>query len=312
MKNQIDCQQSGAPVPCTDDQAVALSFDGTLEGFATCVFAAYASHYKVQDIVSDKHIQPRLGQHIISIHTDMQAALRVQRGIQRTCGDIVWTAVSMAFAADCADKEIAIYRFIQYAIKQNRASSCSRCRRKATCTSPCSRPHAHGVFDEWANPVVEPVLKLQRRTSNEAEKMRQFIRFQHVDGDLWFARCNPNASVIPFIMDWFGQRFNTQRFAIYDETHHLAGVSEQGRWQLISVDGIAPASCMEDEAIMQDAWKRFYDSLSIDARYNPELRRNFMPMRLWKNITEMQPRNPPAPASQGQTAPYLPICSHRE
>ena len=39
---------------------------------------------------------------------------------------------------------------------------------------------------------------------------------------------------------------------------------------------------------MQYAWKTFYDTLSIDSRYNPELRRNFMPKRFWKNLTEIK------------------------
>lgn len=43
---------------------------------------------------------------------------------------------------------------------------------------------------------------------------------------------------------------------------------------------------------MADAWKRFYDAVSIKDRYNPELQRSFMPKRLWGNITEMQERIP--------------------
>ena len=39
---------------------------------------------------------------------------------------------------------------------------------------------------------------------------------------------------------------------------------------------------------MQRAWKRFYRAVAVESRYNPELRRQFMPKRLWKNITEMQ------------------------
>lgn len=35
---------------------------------------------------------------------------------------------------------------------------------------------------------------------------------------------------------------------------------------------------------MADAWKRFYDAVSIKDRYNPELHRSFMPKRLWDNI----------------------------
>ena len=45
----------------------------------------------------------------------------------------------------------------------------------------------------------------------------------------------------------------------------------------------------EHDALMQEAWKRFYDALCIDDRYNPELRRQFMPVRLWSNLPEMQP-----------------------
>ena len=47
-----------------------------------------------------------------------------------------------------------------------------------------------------------------------------------------------------------------------------------------------------------DTWKEFYVNdagnqihkfaVSIDARYHPELRRQFMPKRFWKNLTELQ------------------------
>lgn len=39
---------------------------------------------------------------------------------------------------------------------------------------------------------------------------------------------------------------------------------------------------------MSEAWRTFYKSVSIDARYHPELRRQFMPKRFWKNLTELQ------------------------
>ena len=49
---------------------------------------------------------------------------------------------------------------------------------------------------------------------------------------------------------------------------------------------------------MQAAWKRFYDVVAVEARYNPELRRQFMPKRLWKNIVEMHERIPGAELSR--------------
>jgi probable DNA metabolism protein len=124
---------------------------------------------------------------------------------------------------------------------------------------------------------------------NERHHMIQFIRFEHRAGDVWFSRCNPNASVIPLIMDFFSARFNDQRFVIYDENHRLSGVYDGRRWYLVSGDAITPPPRSEDEQTMQRAWQVFYRSLTVDPRYHPELRRSFMPMRFWDNITEVKP-----------------------
>ncbi|MCD8316626.1 MAG: DUF4130 domain-containing protein, partial [Eggerthellaceae bacterium] len=43
------------------------------------------------------------------------------------------------------------------------------------------------------------------------------------------------------------------------------------------------------ELEMENAWRRFYNTIAIDDRYNPELRRQHMPCRFWKDLTEMQP-----------------------
>lgn len=124
--------------------------------------------------------------------------------------------------------------------------------------------------------------------------MRQFIRFEHLrdeDSDFWFARCNPKSSVVPLVMDHFVERFNVQPFIIYDENHGMAGVYEGQRWYLVRT-GEDPTLHLPDKAAdevpMQQAWKRFYRAVAVESRYNPELRRHFMPKRLWKNLTEMQ------------------------
>lgn len=113
-----------------------------------------------------------------------------------------------------------------------------------------------------------------------------------MQGGVWFAACNPKANVVPILMDWFSARFNTQPFIIFDEAHGIAGVSHNGAWTLVKSDSLTLPEETTDEALMADAWKRFYDAVSIKDRYNPELQRSFMPKRLWGNITEMQERIP--------------------
>ena len=107
---------------------------------------------------------------------------------------------------------------------------------------------------------------------------------------MWFARVNPNANVVPLIMGYFAARLNDQPFIIYDEAHHLAGVYDGRSWQLVAGDAVSVPPATDHDRQMQEAWKRFYDALAVDARYNPELRRHFMPVRLWRNLTELEPR----------------------
>ena len=266
-----------------------LGYDGTLEGLLASIFVAYAAPCEVTDVCAGAIVQPRIGQQVATVPTSFDAAERVARSIRRACGPAVWRTVMAASAADGPQTGTCVYRFVRYALDASNARVCSSCKRKRSCNTACGRLASVRLLDQWAHPDVGPVLELQRRVSNEVEKMRQFVRFSHVEGDLWFARCNPNCSVVPLVMAWFAQRYNTQRFVIYDEVHHIAGISEGGRWELVSTTDIAPLPPAQDEALMQQAWKRFYRALSIDERYNPELRDRFMPHRLWRNLTEMKP-----------------------
>lgn len=284
---------------------VALVFDGTLEGLMSAVFFAYEKHVNPQDIIAQGIVQPRLDQQIVVVKTDFDHAVRVRRGIERSCGEAAWWSVAKASAADDPKSPLIVYRFIRYALARDSSSSCKGCKKRAICKSACARPHSSGILSEAAHPHVEPLLRLEKRVQNEIYHMEQFIRFEHAQDDMWVARCNPNASVVPFIMDWFARRFNTQRFMIFDETHHIAGISEGGSWSLVSTDGIPEPKHTREEALMQDAWKRFYNALTIDARYNPELRRHFMPMRLWRNITEVKTVLPYSAESSEDSTPVL-------
>lgn len=269
---------------------VAYTYDGTLEGLMTAIYTAYASRCEPMDICQSHNVQMRLDQEIVDIRTDMDAALRVRTGICRQLGIRVWSTIAQASTCDDPATGTKVYRFVRYALDSTYACKCTGCPGKSTCNSPC-KAKTSKVLDECSHPSVEPLLRLQRHASCEAERMRQFIRFEHTSDDFWFAKCNPNASVVPLVMSHFASRFNTQRFVIYDEAHHLAGMSSQGRWQLVRTDDITVPERAEEEGCMQDAWKRFYRALSVESRYNPELRRQFMPKRLWDNITEL--RNDP-------------------
>ena len=71
----------------------------------------------------------------------------------------------------------------------------------------------------------------------------------------------------------------------------MAGIYDGSGWQLAQTDEVNLPEKAGDEEMMQQAWKRFYDAVSVDARYHPELRRQFMPKRFWKHMPEMDERS---------------------
>ena len=253
-------------------QHVAYLYDGSLEGLLSAVFLAYERHETPEDIVRESAYEPRLGQDALIVETDCERAQRVRRGVERVAGRASFTVITRASTCDDYDMGVIVFRFIRLVMARKGQGS------------------GGPVLEERANPVVADIVRLSTRVVNECERMRQFVRFSHLENGIWYARCNPSASVVPLIMGYFAARLNDQAFIIYDENHHLAGVYDGLAWHLVSGDAVFAPACTEHDSEMQEAWKRFYDTLSVDARYNPELRRHFLPVRLWQNLTEVQPR----------------------
>ena len=255
-------------------QHVAYLHDGSLEGLLCCIFEAYVQREVPEDIVRERDYQPRFEQSSFFVQTDFNRALRVRRGIEREAGSQAFGAVVRAAANDDPCAGVVVYRFVRYVMDKR-----------------TGRDKRRNVLNDLANPVVGALRALERRVANEEEKTRQFVRFSHLENGVWFARCCPNANVVPLVMNHFAARFNIQPFIIYDENHHVAGVYDGDDWSLVADDVINVPSRTADDAFIEKLWQRFYDSLSIEARYNPELRRHFIPARLARSLPEMEERS---------------------
>lgn len=256
---------------------VAYLYDGSLEGLLSAIFEAYANHEDPSEVVSETLHRPRLGQRQHMVETDIRLAMRVRKGVISKGGYSAYSAVRQASCSSKPDAGWAAYQFVRYVMDEHAGRA---------------RP-----LSNIAHEKVAPIAVICRSIGNECEHMRQFVRFEHLSGDdadFWFAKCNPRDSVVPLVMPHFVERFNVQPFMIFDEAHLVAGVYDGSGWRLVDASeagssGLQLPDRSAEEATMQNAWRHFYKCIAIDARYNPELRRSFMPKRLWSNLTEMQP-----------------------
>lgn len=242
-----------------------LCHDGTLEGFLSCVFGAYALRSWPQDICESRLACARLGQEVRDVKTDLARAGRVRDGLIRRAGIRSYRQVMTAFLSDREGREMVLFAYIVKVMDEGRAA-----------------------LSDLASPCVARTRELVVSVMNEREKMFQFLRFEELEGGVYFARVNPRANVVPIMLGHFVERFNTQPFVIYDENHQLAGVWDGRRRSLVLTDGLAVPEKTEDEAAYQRLWKVFYDSVANEQRYDPDLRRSFMPKRFWKNMPEMR------------------------
>ena len=244
---------------------VLFCYDGTLEGFFSVVFHAFASKCRPGGIAESSMAQPELGQPVQDISTNMAHAERVRVGLATRCGAQCYEKVKKAFLSCAQGRELVLLDYIVYAMEVG-----------------------HRVQDAQAHMVVAQVEKLARSVELECEKMQQFVRFQELEGGVFFARINPKCNVLPLVMGYFSGRYNAQPFLIYDEVHHIAGVYNTQHYTLVLTDSIDIPNISEGEREYQRLWKTFYDSVCGEQRYNPGLRQRFIPLRLRKNLTEFQ------------------------
>lgn len=240
-------------------------YEESFEGFLTAVFTAYAYHVVPSDIQPAACAQPMLGQQVIEVSTDFTLAERVKVGICNRAGFKAFACLEKAYRSCVKGRESDLFSYVVLAMDHGRK----------------------GVRD-ISNRVVSNVERLCHKTENEMEYMRQFVRFQHMENGVYAAVVNPCADVVPLVMGFFVERYNAQPFIIYDEVHRLAAFWDLQCVSYVKTDEFSMPCRSEEEGDYERLWKTFYDSISNEQRFNPDLRRIHMPKRFWKNLTEIQ------------------------
>ncbi len=245
---------------------VLFRYDGTLEGYFSAVFDAFALKCSPSCVCKASDVQMQLGQKIWDVQTDRAHAERLRVGLVSHGGSELYRKVKLAFLSDVQGRELVLLSYIEKAMKSG-----------------------YRIHSMLADEDVRRVDKYATRTLNEREKLQQFARFEKMENGVYFACVNPNAHVLPLVMEHFAERFSTQAFLIYDEVHKFVGMYDLGKIMFRdAIDFTIPARSSDEETYRR-LWKRFYDSVSNEQRFNPDLRRSNVPKRLWKNLTEFDP-----------------------
>ncbi len=245
-----------------DDYAI-LHYDDSFEGMLTAVFESYTRKPVPISIVGQQH-QKRLDVQYITIETDFRKSERVIDGINRIMGGDAYERVWTGFHSCNPDKEDIIYKYIRFGMKVG-----------------------HKVHFHLTDRRVMNMDKLVKLVGRESSLQIEFVRFSRMEGGVFYGRIEPDNDVLPLMMPFFADRFNTQPFIIHDTRRQTAGLYDTQEWYIRSAEGITMPEYSDDEMKYRALWKRFYNTIAIKERINPNLRRQHMPKKFWKNIIEM-------------------------
>ena len=251
---------------------ILYSYDGSLPGFLCCVFTSYLYHETPADIQSAGALEPTLFS-VREVKTDEDHARRVQTKL-KALSPRAWELTWKGFLTCAADREMLLYRFI--------------CRLLREGPSLLRRLTADEVL---------PLQKAVQHLESEAHLLKGFVRFSDLGGVLT-GEIRPKNRVLPLLRPHFCARCGPEPFLLYDRTHREALLSQGGTWCIIPLEDFTMAAPDETEANFRRLWKRFYDTIAIEERYNPKTRRTHMPMRYWGTMTEFQDEDFFNPAQQ--------------
>ena len=251
---------------------LSFTFDNTFEGLFTCVFEAFERKQFPQQIFKQETTVLFTENH--HVVTDEQKANRVVAGLQKKISPL---ALQMLFICWLSEEKGVEMRLFNYICK--------------TFTS------AKSIELNFADSDVLELSKLYKKVGREAERMRQFIRFQKTVDNTYFAAIKPQYNVLPMVADHFEDRFADQQWVIYDIKREYALYYNLQKTEIVYFDDLKidfqtgklhSDLLAEGEFLFQSGWRQYLRSISIKERKNLRLQRQFMPKRFWKYLTEKQ------------------------
>lgn len=237
-------------------------YDGSFEGFLSCVFDSYANKEVLTAICCDEDFQPVLFASR-SIQTDRDHASRVYRKLVKL-SPMAADLVQKGFLTCLPDKELHLYHLIVKLLREG--------------------PR---FLRNFSDETLHPVAKAVQHLNGEAHLLKGFVRFSELGGVLG-GEIEPKNRVLPLLRTHFAARYREETFFLYDRTHKEALFYASGKAVIQPLASFEMAPPDQAEARYRLLWKRFYDTVAIKERHNSRCRRTNMPMRYWNTMTEFQ------------------------
>lgn len=240
-------------------------YDGTLAGLLTLYARLLPERVAVERISATPPDQQSLFSSEICIATDQAVAEAFwQRLTKRLSGNSL-RLLRHCLLADHPQQELLIYHYLLLEAEQGRK-----------------------VDGMLAHPAVAPVWKLSQQVGREAHRYLGFVRFQQLQGGLYYAAIAPDHRILLLIGAHFAERFSDQQWVIHDQRHNegILYDAEKKEWLLLPMELHEQPEITPQETQFQQLWRSYFTTLAIPERRNLKLQQGKVPLKVRGYLTE--------------------------
>ncbi len=238
-------------------------YDGTWDCFLTAVHHYYYDKQDVSNIESSLCYIPNLIDEYRTITTDIMKAKAVEEAILRKISADSLDNLQRCFFSELEGREMWILKYIRLGFKIGMR-----------------------IDSMLGDKTVLDVLVPARKVGMECHRMLGLLRFELLEGGIYYAKIQPDHNIISFISPHFKNRFADQNWIIHDTKRKIASLYNTKKMLLSYMDLSNIPELHSDELKFQALWQNYYKHIAIKNKINPKLQKNFMPKRYWKNLTE--------------------------
>lgn len=249
---------------------ITLLYDGSFDGLLTAVFEVFEYRYKDAEIISkEKFQQENMFAEIHEVITQNEKSERVLHKLEQNIGKSGIHQLLKVFLSEDSELEKLIVSAIQQSVKH---------------------PNEN-ILQNYADHDVLKISKICKSVDRERHRMTAFVRFEKMQDDIFFAKIDPDFNVIPLIRKHFKDRYQDQKWMIYDLRRNYGIL-----YDLENCDFFYPEERLnlnkyqekhhDEEQNYQKLWQRYFVKTNIVERKNLKLHIQHVPKRYWKYLTE--------------------------
>ena len=237
--------------------------DGSFDGLLTCIYEAFYSKIKPEEIVAQEDYIENFLAEKKYIKTDIEKAKRVYNAIEEKISYQSLKRVFYTYLSEMPGTGIMILKYLQLAFKMGKE-----------------------VDLNLANEDVLNIDKISKKVAKERHRISGILRFKKIKNDILYAQVEPDHNVIALVAPHFIDRLRAENFIIHDTKREIGVFYNKKEWLVKSIEKPDPFLVKDTEEIYEDLWRVYFDSISIKTKTNPKLQKINMPMRYWKHLTE--------------------------